>query len=147
MTRATLEACGSLMCVVDVCVAQVMAFNSIPFASPPKGQLRFAVCVCCCAVLLTVRAGEPPSCVGTPSLLLCLQPPVPPEAWPGVKDVSADPDICPQIKLFNLDVFGSEDCLYLHVYVPDHDPTELLPVMFWSTCVLRRRGRLLPPRC
>ena len=60
-----------------------------------------------------------------------MQPPTPPASWSGVKDVSALPPICPQIKLFDIDVLGSEDCLYLHVYVPKHDPTVDLPVMFW----------------
>lgn len=32
-----------------------------------------------------------------------------------------------------MDMFGlgNEDCLYLHVTVPDHDPSETLPVMVW----------------
>ena len=62
-----------------------------------------------------------------------VQPPQPPTQWSDVKDVSAMPDNCPQFRIGNLDVLGSEDCLYLHVTVPDHDPSELLPVMFWST--------------
>lgn len=60
------------------------------------------------------------------------QPPVPPTPWTGVKDVSGLPSICPQIDILGIDLFGSEDCLYLHVYVPEHDPTVTLPVMFWS---------------
>ncbi len=45
--------------------------------------------------------------------------------------VAVSAPVCPQIKLFDIDVFGNEDCLYLHVYVPRHDPSEQLPVMFW----------------
>lgn len=60
------------------------------------------------------------------------QPPTPPTPWQGVKSVSAPPAICPQFKIFNADLFGSEDCLYIHVYVPQHDPGVSLPVMFWS---------------
>jgi len=58
-------------------------------------------------------------------------PPTPPTPWSGVRDVSALPPLCPQIKILDLDILGSEDCLYLHVYVPRHDPDVVLPVMFW----------------
>lgn len=55
----------------------------------------------------------------------------PPAPWTEVKDVTGMPNICPQLKLTKGIVLGHEDCLYLHVYVPDHDPSVKLPVMQW----------------
>ena len=52
--------------------------------------------------------------------------------WPGVRDAKGVPKLCPQLKLSLLHL-GSEDCLYLHVYVPANalKDTTKLPVMFW----------------
>lgn len=41
------------------------------------------------------------------------------------------PPICPQLKILNGIYMGHEDCLYLHVTIPEHDPAVKLPVLFW----------------
>lgn len=52
--------------------------------------------------------------------------------WDGVKDVTLEPNDCPQFKVNATSFRGSEDCLYLHVWQPDNVPIgTLLPVMFW----------------
>ena len=68
-----------------------------------------------------------------------LQPPTPPTPWSGVRNVSALSPECLQVKVLTTDVVGSEDCLYVHVAAPRRsNATQLLPVMFWSTCQRRQ---------
>lgn len=84
---------------------QFKSFQAIPFAAPPVGSLRFA-------------------------------PPQPVEPWEDVLDASVDSEIyCTQYGFMSdgpQSVSGSEDCLYLSVYVPENIPEgEKLPVMMW----------------
>ncbi|KAK9511867.1 hypothetical protein O3M35_000440 [Rhynocoris fuscipes] len=73
----------------------ISAFLGIPYAKPPIGNLRF-------------------------------KEPVPADPWEGVYNATSDPDFCLQYSHVTYNtatpVIGSEDCLFLNVYVP----TELL---------------------
>lgn len=42
---------------------------------------------------------------------------MPGKSWDGVRSATETPNMCPQL-LFNEDVIGNEDCLYLNVYSP-----------------------------
>ena len=63
--------------------------------------------------------------------------PAPVTPWSATRDVTAFPPACPQIKLDGQLFYGSEDCLYLTVYVPEAAAAaaavagQSLPVMFW----------------
>ncbi|MBQ7477622.1 MAG: carboxylesterase family protein [Selenomonadaceae bacterium] len=82
----------------------VACFKGIPYAAPPVGELRW-------------------------------RPPVAPEKWDGVREVKEYANEAAQNA--DLGVFaypgGSEDCLYLNVFVPEKALTskEKLPVFFW----------------
>ena len=60
--------------------------------------------------------------------------PQPLEKWEGTLDCKTTPKLCPQLKATNLFHLGQEDCLYMHIYVPEvafkKNITEL-PVLFW----------------
>ncbi|XP_045508609.1 juvenile hormone esterase-like isoform X2 [Colias croceus] len=57
--------------------------------------------------------------------------PQPPEPWEGVRDATAEGNLCPQIDLvFEKTYVGDENCLFLNVYTPNLDG-EFLPVMFY----------------
>jgi para-nitrobenzyl esterase len=59
------------------------------------------------------------------------RPPVPPAPWTGVRDGTKPGSICPQtVPYVNLES-GSEDCLFLNVFVPDPPPSAAPPVMVW----------------
>jgi para-nitrobenzyl esterase len=78
-------------------------FYAIPYAAPPVGDLRW----------------KPP------------QPVVP---WSGVRDATRPPTPCIQHSegWNSKDALeGKEDCLYLSVHAPKHEPTTRLPVIFW----------------
>ncbi|XP_049542707.1 putative inactive carboxylesterase 4 [Anopheles darlingi] len=58
--------------------------------------------------------------------------PVPNDLWDGIYDASKEKDICAQ-KIVTL-ILGSEDCLYLNVFVPEYNTFDnggLLPVMLY----------------
>ncbi|XP_071521203.1 carboxylesterase 1E-like [Panulirus ornatus] len=82
--------------------------KSIPFAKAPVGDLRF----------------KDPVAHGT---------------WLGLRNGTIHPPLCPQVSLKTylkgeMDVTGSEDCLYLNVYTPTllQSPAQAgLPVMVW----------------
>ena len=76
-------------------------YVGIPFAAPPVGDLRF-------------RAPQSPQ----------------PWTQPRLVD-ERNLTICPQVSFGSLYPRSDEDCLYLNVYVPDHDTDVLLPIMFW----------------
>ncbi|HEU0221659.1 MAG TPA: carboxylesterase family protein [Paracoccaceae bacterium] len=83
-------------------LGEVTVYYGIPYAAPPVGALRWT-------------------------------PPQPAEGWEGVRDGTLPPSQCPQNA--ELGVFskpgGSEDCLYLNVYVPRETDGGSLPVLAW----------------
>jgi para-nitrobenzyl esterase len=82
----------------------VHAFLGIPYAAPPVGDLRW-------------------------------KPPVPAAKWTGVRKATGFGAHCMQGKVFGdmnfRDSGGSEDCLFLNVWVPAKTPGAKLPVMVW----------------
>jgi para-nitrobenzyl esterase len=75
--------------------------RGIPYAAPPQGALRF-------------------------------RPPAEVQPWSGVRDATAFAPACIQAKTdYVKEQVGSEDCLYLNVYVPKASSTAPLPVMVW----------------
>jgi para-nitrobenzyl esterase len=83
---------------------QVLVFYSIPFADPPVGDLRF-------------KSPRPPS-----------------QNWTEPKDCTTASALrlCIQLSLSKQLVLGTEDCLYLDIYVPLQGISDRpLPVMFW----------------
>src|SRR5579863_6041977 len=84
---------------------KVRAFLGLPYAAPPVGDLRWKA-------------------------------PQPPAKWKGDRDATKFGAHCAQNHVFDDMVFqdngGSEDCLFLNVYVPtDAKEDAKLPVMFW----------------
>ncbi|XP_012216886.1 esterase E4 [Linepithema humile] len=87
----------------NVLGSRYIAFKGIPFAAPPVGKLRF-------------------------------KDPEPPAAWAGVRDASRNAGSeCIQLtSLPNPTLIGSEDCLYLNVFIPENIyGTKRNPVMVW----------------
>ncbi|XP_054728696.1 venom carboxylesterase-6-like [Anastrepha obliqua] len=81
----------------------VRAFLGIPYALPPVGELRF-------------------------------KPPVPYGSWLGERLAVQDSDVCIHRDPFTrqMEIHGSEDCLYLNVYTPEQPKSSKpLPVMFY----------------
>jgi para-nitrobenzyl esterase len=79
--------------------AEVHVYKGIPFAAPPVGDLRWKA-------------------------------PQPVEPWEGVLECTEFAPIAPQSRDYALTegVEQSEDCLYLNVYTPAENSTDLLPV-------------------
>ncbi len=80
----------------------VECYKGIPYAAPPVGNLRW-------------------------------RPPVAPESWSGVKQVTEYANYSAQkddLSFFSTPG-GSEDCLYLNVFVPQNSKNKKLPVFFW----------------
>jgi para-nitrobenzyl esterase len=82
----------------------VHAFLGIPYAAPPVGDLRW-------------------------------KPPAPLARWTGVRKATSFGSYCLQGNVFGDMNFrgtvGSEDCLFLNVWVPAKPPSAKLPVMVW----------------
>ncbi|XP_037938711.1 venom carboxylesterase-6 [Teleopsis dalmanni] len=79
------------------------AFLGVPYAKPPVGELRF-------------------------------RSPVPFGAWTGERQAISDSSKCTQRDPYrrDLEIEGSEDCLYINVYTPEVPATKNpLPVMVW----------------
>jgi len=78
---------------------EVRVYKGIPFAAPPVGDLRW-------------------------------KPPQPVSPWTGVRQCTDFAPIAPQLKTYELTIGmeQSEDCLYLNVYTPAKNTTDLLPV-------------------
>jgi para-nitrobenzyl esterase len=78
-------------------------FLGIPYAAPPVGDLRWKA-------------------------------PQPVPAWIGVRDATKTPPACIQHNetwnAFDA-AHGQEDCLYLSIHAPRHDPSDRLPVLLW----------------
>ncbi len=109
----------ALMAVATVCQAEPIAtesglvegvqeqsltvFKGIPFAAPPIGGLRW-------------RSPQPPA------------------PWLGVRKADHFAAICPQqgssVPGAPTEAMG-EDCLYLNIWMPSHQPGAKLPVMVW----------------
>ncbi|KAJ3655564.1 hypothetical protein Zmor_014687 [Zophobas morio] len=81
---------------------EYMSFRGIPYAKPPLGNLRF-------------KAPEPV------------------EPWTFAINATRDAPYCIQKNYFfaNPRVEGSEDCLYLNIYIPKTENNHLLPVMIF----------------
>lgn len=79
-----------------------LRFSGIPYAKPPINELRFK----------------------SPQKL---------EKFEEAEiDCTRDRDACLHTSIFAQELIGSEDCLYLNVYVPSNvDRGHKLPVMFW----------------
>jgi para-nitrobenzyl esterase len=83
----------------------IRTYLGIPYAAPPVGDLRW-------------------------------RPPQPAASWEGVRECKEYGPACPQVRLprkmggVGLEKM-SEDCLYLNVWSPAKDPSDLLPVMVW----------------
>ena len=113
-----------------------------------------AMCIVCCAVAPTaqtqygpvrgVRGGTKGGVdiyrsipyAAPPTGARRFRPPVSPSNWTTAKDVTKQPNQCPQAGLASdltpLDtVGGDEDCLYLQVYSPSAGGTSPKPVMLW----------------
>ena len=76
------------------------AWKAVPFAKPPVGDLRWKA-------------------------------PRDPEPWDGVREETRFCSICAQFDpLMGEEVIGNEDCLYLNVWRPQSEETDL-PVYFW----------------
>ncbi|XP_013116071.2 esterase B1 [Stomoxys calcitrans] len=75
------------------------AFEGIPYAQPPVGELRF-------------------------------KSPLPAESWSDVRDC-LEFEVKPMQKNYQGEIEGSEDCLYLNVYVKELKAKKKLPVMVW----------------
>jgi para-nitrobenzyl esterase len=78
-------------------------FYAVPYAAPPVGELRWKL-------------------------------PQPVAPWSGVRDATRPPTPCIQHNegWNSKDALGGkEDCLYLSVHAPKHEPTARLPVIFW----------------
>lgn len=78
------------------------AYQGIPYAQPPVGNLRFEVTLLLIIVLHYVK-------------LYYFQAPLPAKNWTGVYNATQDRDICLQGDGSE----GSEDCLHINVYVPE----------------------------
>nr|QIK02116.1 carboxylesterase 18 [Holotrichia parallela] len=86
-------------------INSIYGFNGIPYAKPPIGKLRF-------------------------------EPPQTPNRWQGTWNATFDRNQCIQTELLEQlslpSLSGSEDCLYINVYIPQKpDKRTLLPVMVW----------------
>lgn len=80
--------------------SNTLVWKAIPFAKPPVGDLRWKA-------------------------------PHNPEPWEDVREETRFCSMCPQFDpLMGEDVLGSEDCLYLNIWRPQSEETNL-PVYFW----------------
>lgn len=56
-----------------------------------------------------------------------------PESWEGVRDCTYYGDVCPQSDE-NGELIGSEDCLYLNVFMPTVNPSPLSTSLIKTHC-------------
>lgn len=66
-----------------------------------------------------------------------LQPPEPPDHWSGERDARFLKSHCPQLPLApEVDVIGSEDCLFLNVYTPHVISLFVFISTYLNTCLI-----------
>lgn len=110
------------------------SFRGIPFGKPPIGYLRFKVNYFLIEKSL-FRSFVTENLAEYWKMLSIFQAPQKSEPWNGTLDALAFRSDCLQARLDKQQLFGSEDCLYLNVFVPkmcsDLNPTTKLPVMVY----------------
>lgn len=141
------------MCVGSFCVTNIQAAQQYPVVTTNYGKLRGVK-----VTLPNEILGPVEQYLGIPYALAPtgerrFQPPEPPMSWPGIRNSTQFPPVCPQFLedrfllndmlpvwfTSNLDTVvtyvqeQSEDCLYLNIYVPTEDGKSMfyLPSVFY----------------
>lgn len=100
---------------------QYESFLGVPYAQPPLGELRFRVN----GLLSLYNLRFLTDCFTFKS-------PVPLERFDKQElDCTKEGDVSHQRDPFNNEAVGSENCLFLNVYVPKGNSKKSLPVMVW----------------
>ncbi|MCU1716378.1 carboxylesterase/lipase family protein [Pseudomonas sp. 5P_3.1_Bac2] len=112
--------------IVGIPVSALAAADSTGLVEVADGQLQCTAGPAGRLQCLGVPYGAAP--VGN----MRLRPPADVKPWAGVRDATTFASACLEAKTeYSKAQAGSEDCLYLNVYVPPHADDEPLPVMVW----------------